>query len=41
MVFCSVKFGMTMSRDVHHYFAAVSKDVEAYSGIAVEIDDGS
>ena len=29
-----------MFRDAHHYFAAVSKNVEVYSGIAVEIDDG-
>mgnify|MGYP003310727158 CR=1 FL=1 len=37
--FCSVKFGMAMFRDAHHYFAAISKNVEAYSEIAVEIDD--
>ena len=29
-----------MFRDAHHYFSAVSKNVEAYSEIAVEIGDG-
>lgn len=38
--YCAISRGMSMFRDAHHYFAAVSKDVEAYSGIAVEIDDG-
>lgn len=30
---------MSMFRDAHHYFHAVSKDVEAYSGLATEIGD--
>lgn len=38
--FCDIALGMAVFRDAHHYFSAVSKDVEAYSGIAVEIDDG-
>ena len=38
--FCDITLGMAMFRDAHHYFATVSKNVEAYSGIAVEIDDG-
>lgn len=38
--YCAIKFGMVMFRDAHHYFMAVSKNVEAYSGIAVEIGDG-
>lgn len=38
--FCDIGLGMAMFRDAHHYFAAVSKNVEAYSGIAVELDDG-
>lgn len=29
-----------MFRDAHHYFIAVSKNVESYSGIAVELNDG-
>lgn len=38
--YCAIKLGMSMFRDAHHYFAAISKNVEAYSGIAVELDDG-
>lgn len=38
--FCDIGLGMAMFRDAHHYFSAVSKNVEAYSCIAVEIDDG-
>ena len=37
--FCAIKFGMAMFRDAHHYFSLISKNVEAYSGIAVELDD--
>lgn len=29
-----------MFRDAHHYFNMVSKNVESYSGIAIELDDG-
>ena len=28
-----------MFRNAHHYFSMVSKSVEAYSGIAAEVDD--
>ena len=38
--FCSIDTGMAMFRDAHQYFSAVSKNVEAYSGIAVELDEG-
>jgi hypothetical protein len=38
--FCAIEFGMSLFRDAHHYFAMVSRNVEAYSGIAVDIDDG-
>ena len=31
---------MAMFRDAHHYFSMVSKNVEAYSNIAVDLDDG-
>ena len=37
--FCDITLGMAMFRDAHHYFYAVSKNVEAYSEIAVELDD--
>ena len=37
--FCDIGLGMAMFRDAHHYFAAISKNVEAYSGLAVELDD--
>ena len=38
--YCAIELGMAMFRDAHHYFSAVSKNVEAYSEIAVEIGDG-
>ena len=38
--YCAINFGMGMFRDANHYFNAVSKQVEAYAGVAVEIDDG-
>lgn len=38
--FCSIKTGMAMFRDAHHYFSLVSKNVEAYSEIASELGDG-
>lgn len=37
--YCAIKFGMEMFRNAHHYFYAVSKNVEAYCGVAVEIGD--
>ena len=38
--YCETVFGMSLFRNAHHYFLMVSKNVEAYSGIAGEIDDG-
>lgn len=38
--FCAIKLGMAMFRDAHHYFSMVSKNVEAYSEIATDLDDG-
>ena len=38
--FCSVRFGMAMFRDAHHYFSMISKNVEAYSELAVDLDEG-
>lgn len=38
--FCDIALGMKMFHDAHHYFAIVSKNVEAFSGVAVEINDG-
>ena len=37
--YCAVKFGMAMFRDAHQYFSMVSKSVESYSELAVELDD--
>lgn len=37
--YCAIKLGMAMFRDAHHYYYAVSKNVEAYSGIATELED--
>lgn len=38
--FCAIRFGMAMFRDAHNYYSSVCKNVEAYSGIAAEVDDG-
>ena len=38
--YCSIKFGMAMFRDAHHYFVMISKNVESYAELAVELDDG-
>ena len=38
--YCSVKLGMAMFRDAHHYFMMVSKNVEAYAELAAGLDDG-
>ena len=38
--YCAITFGMAIFRDAHHYFSMVSKNVEAYSELAVEINDG-
>ncbi len=37
--YCAVKFGMSLFRDAHHYFAMVSKNVEAYAELAVGLDE--
>ena len=37
--FCAVKRGESFFRDAHHYFAAVSKNHEAYSEIAKRLGD--
>lgn len=38
--FCDINSGMAMYRDAHHYFSLISKNIEAYSGVAAELDDG-
>ena len=38
--YCAVIFGMSLFRDAHHYFSLISKNIEAYSSIAVDIGDG-
>lgn len=38
--FCIIDLGMAMFRDAHQYFASISKNVEAYSGMAMKLDDG-
>ena len=38
--YCNLKLGMSMFRDAHHYFFMVSKNVEAYGELALELDDG-
>ena len=37
--YCAIIFGTVIFRDAHHYFSMVSKNVEAYSELAAEIDD--
>ena len=37
--FCAIRFGMAMFRDAHHYFYAISRQVESYSETACELDD--
>lgn len=37
--YCTIKLGMSMFRDAHHYFAMLSKDVEAYRELAVELNE--
>ena len=37
--FCAINYGMSMFRDAHHYFAMISKNVEVYAELAVELDD--
>ncbi len=38
--YCTIKFGMSMFRDAHHYFALVSKNVEGYAELAAILDEG-
>jgi len=38
--FCAIKLGMALFRDAHHYFSLVSKNVESYSQLATDLDDG-
>lgn len=38
--YCAVRFGEGLFRDAHHYFNAVTRNVEAYSELAQEFDDG-
>lgn len=37
--YCAIRFGMALFRDAHHYFHAISRQVEAYEEIAHEIGD--
>ena len=38
--YCALNFGMSVFRDAHHYFSLVSKNIESYRELAVELDDG-
>ena len=38
--YCAVKLGMAMFRNAHQYFYMISKNIEAYEKLAVELDDG-
>lgn len=38
--FCSISLGKAMFRNAHHYFSMISKNIEAYSELANELDDG-
>lgn len=37
--YCDIHTGMNMFRDARHYFVMLSKDVESYRELAVELDD--
>ena len=37
--YCAITYGMAMFRDAHHYFSMLSKNVEAYAELSVELDD--
>ncbi|MGN1232407.1 MAG: hypothetical protein ACI4UJ_03040 [Candidatus Cryptobacteroides sp.] len=37
--YCDINLGMSMFRDAHHYFQEVTKNIEAYSELALEIGD--
>lgn len=38
--YCNLELGMSLFRDAHHYFFMVSKNVEAYGELALELNDG-
>ena len=38
--YCAIKFGTALFRNAHHYFSMLTKNVEAYSELAEELDDG-
>lgn len=37
--YCRIDAGMSMFRDAHHYYSAVSKSFESYAEVAAELDD--
>jgi len=37
--YCSIKFGMALFRDAHHYFNMVSRSIASYCEVASEMDD--
>ncbi len=37
--YCAIAYGMAMFRDAHHYFSMLSKNVEAYTAVAIELDE--
>ena len=37
--YCYINQGMSLFRDAHHYFSALTKNVEAYSELAEALDD--
>lgn len=38
--YCSIKIGMALFRDAHHYFSSLFKNVESYGELAEEFKDG-
>lgn len=38
--YCSIKYGMALFRDAHHYFSSLFKNVESLVELAEEFDDG-
>lgn len=37
--YCAIRFGMSLFRDAHHYFNAISRQVESYGEIALEMGE--
>lgn len=37
--YCAISFGMAIFRDAHHYFNALTRNVEAYAGVAKDLGD--